>query len=93
MLADLLGCDQRAEVHSEAIGAGAVGFRGGQGDPVSAGAERGPKAHMREDIPVGAHSRQDNVHGKTRELSGPIGLFLAGAAEWKPHVGRLVPAA
>lgn len=32
------------------------------------------------------------VHS-SRELSRPIGLFLAGMAAWEPHVARLVLAA
>ena len=53
----------------EGVRAGAVGFRGGQGDPVPAGVERGPEPDVREDVPVGAHGRQDDVHA-----GGPSGF-------------------
>jgi hypothetical protein len=29
---------------------------------VAAGAEHGPEADVREDVPVGAHGRQDHAH-------------------------------
>ena len=54
--------DERAELEPEGVRAGAVGFRGGQGDPVPAGMECGPEPDVREDVPVGAHGRQDDVH-------------------------------
>ena len=60
--ADLGGRDERAELDPEGVCAVAVGFRGGQGDPVPAGVERGPEPDVREDVPVGAQGRQDDVH-------------------------------
>src|SRR5258708_5144249 len=59
---DLGDADERAELDPEGVRAGAVGFRGGQGDLVPGGEERGPEPDVREDVPVGAYGRQDDVH-------------------------------
>ena len=54
--------DERTELDPESVRAGAVGFRGGQGNPVPASVERGCEPDVRDDVPVGAQGRQDDVH-------------------------------